>query len=63
MSYGVYSLCWHDIFHALRIRLILRAILSMPCGFCFFFSFGGEGVELVFISLWYFISHKREQSL
>lgn len=42
MSYGVYSLCWHDIFaifHALRIRLNLRAILSMPCGF---FSFEGR---------------------
>lgn len=38
MNYSIYSSCWHDnfaIFHALKIRQILRVILvilSIICG-------------------------------
>lgn len=35
MNYSIYSLRSHDnfaIFHALKIRLILRVILSIACG-------------------------------
>lgn len=43
MNYRVYSLCWHDnfsVFHALKIRLSHRVILSIACGVW------GWGVEL-----------------
>lgn len=35
MNYSIYSSCWHDnfaIFHALKIRLILRTILLIAYG-------------------------------
>lgn len=48
MNYSIYSLCSHDnfaIFHALKIRLILRVILSIACG-VFAGAGSGAGFDL-----------------
>lgn len=50
MNYSIYSLCWHDnfaIFYA-SLRLILRVILSIACGF---FGRGAAVKLVVFASL------------
>lgn len=57
MNYSIYSSCWHDnfaIFHALKIRQILRiilVILSIICG-----GFWRGRPLVVSTSLCYFLS-------
>lgn len=59
MKYSIYSLRWHDnfaIFDALKVRLILRGILSIDCG-----GFGGTWGEwsLLFLPPYGILSLKK----
>lgn len=63
MNYSIYnSLCSHDnfaIFHALKIRLSLRVILSIDCGV---FAGAGSGTGF-YLPVIFSLSKKSEQSL
>lgn len=64
MKHSIYSLGWHDkvaIFHALKIRLILRVILSITCGVSF--GRGERRAGCFFLPMVFSLSKKGEQSL